>query len=172
MARSNIRAAGETLLKTILYEQHIISPYMGLLHLISEEPVSEEIMNRLFHGAKIFYHQYEACKLNDEGEQVGVDICIQYLNDFDTKIESEVLAESHKDVYLANPVGLIKFLHDCPEYSNDIYLMSDNIGWGFHQLLRNADAQSLENLIVETARNNGLLYGAVFNNAGEKDDIF
>lgn len=145
-------------MKRILYEQHLLSPDIGMLHAISDSPILDDTLNRLTDAADMLYYQYEA------GMQGGVDICIQHLNNFGQVMGSGVLTETYRDVYLVNPAELMKFLHSEPECSNETYLMSSNLERCFHEALQSPDHSSLEDLIIEICRNHGLLYSVVFDN--------
>ena len=141
-------------MKHILYEQHLVSPEMGFLHVVSEELVSDKILQNLIFAAETLFHQYEI--------DSGTDICIQHLNNFDETIQSKlVLEETYKNVYLVNPMNLVNFFDSYPEYSNEVYLMSDTLNNHFHKLLREKEEGQFSKLLIDVFKNHGLIYAII-----------
>ena len=141
-------------MKHILYEQHLVSPEIGFLHVVSEELVSDEILQNLKFAVEMLFYQYEA--------DSGIDVCIQYLNNFDETIQSElVLEETYKNIYLVNPIDLVNFFHSYPEYSNEVYLMSNALNNNFHRLLQEQKEGQFSELLIDTFKNDGLIYAII-----------
>ena len=63
----------------IFYEQHIATKEMGLLHVVSEAPVSGKVVKEMVNAAAVLYHQYGAGRLGADGHQEGCSICVQPL---------------------------------------------------------------------------------------------
>ena len=141
-------------MKHILYEQHLVSPDIGFLHVVSEELVSDEILQKFRFAVEMLLYQYEI-----DGR---IDICIQYLNNFDETIQTELVSEeTYKNVYLVNPIDLVNFFCSYPEYSNEVYLMSETLNSNFHGLLREQKEGQFSELLIDTFKNDGLIYAII-----------
>lgn len=144
-------------MRSLLHEQRLASPDMGMLHVISEDFVGKDIIDTLEYAAMILYYQYEAGRIGN------TDICVQYLRGFDVAIASGLdLIETYKQVYLTNPIELVNFFYHHPECVNEIYLMSDLLHLNFHDLLRNQGANLFDDLVKSVFEQDGLIYAVIF----------
>lgn len=152
----------------IFYEQHIATLELGLLHVVSEKPVSNKVVQAMMNAAEVLYHQYGAGRVNIDGEQEGASICVQYLPNLDRVIKENVsLPETERHICLANPLEIIMFYQSHPEYCSQIYLMSDPLNVKFHHLLKFEQNKSFDDVIKAVFEQEGLLYTII--SASERD---
>ena len=147
----------------IHYEQHIISPELGFLHVVSGENITDpKIVETLLEAAKILYHQYGAGRLGEDGKTEGTLMVIQYFDQISPDFKESVSCEeTESGVYLADPLEGIEFFQDKPEQSADILLMSDPLHIKFHNLLRDSNELQFDDVIKETFEQEGLFCAIV-----------
>ena len=144
------------------YERHITTLELGHLHIVSENEILDPIADAMMDAAEILYHQYGAGRLGQQGEQIGASIWIQYLPKIDNTVrENVVLAETNQQIYLVNPIEMTMFLQSHPHYSFDMFLMTDALHTQLYHLLRSEKNKSLDDMIMSTSEQAGLLYGII-----------
>ena len=146
----------------IFHEQHIATKEMGLLHVVSEAPVSGKVVKEMVNAAVVLYHQYGAGRLGADGDQEGCSIYVQPLPKIDKKMRAEIsLWETDAGIYLANPTEISMFFNKNPDYCSQVYLMSGAVNARFHDLLRADQNQSLDDVIQDVFNTLGLLYAVI-----------
>lgn len=147
------------------HEQHIQTTEMGYLHVVSDGHTSNKIIDAMMDAAEVLYHQYGASRITQEGEQLGAPICVQYIPKIDAVIKANIsLEKTEGDIYLANPLEVITFFQNNPEYCLQVYLMSDPLNVKFRDLFRLESNSSFDDMIKDTYDIEGLLYAIVQGN--------
>ena len=147
------------------HEQHIQTTEMGDLHVVSDSHTSNKVVDAMMDAAEVLYHQYGAGRITQEGEQLGASVCVQYIPRIDASIKADVsLEETEGRIYLANPLEVIMFFQNNPEYCPQIYLMSDQLNVKFRDLFRLENSSSFDEVIKDSYELEGLLYAIVVGN--------
>ena len=146
----------------IFHEQHIATKELGLLHVVSEAPVSKKVVKEMVNAAAVLCHQYGAGRLGADGHQEGCSIYVQPLPKIDKKMRAKVsLWETDAGIYLANPTEISMFFNKNPDYCSQVYLMSGVVNARFHDSLRVEQNQSLDDVIQDVFNTLGLLYAVI-----------
>ena len=144
------------------HEQHIVTKEMGLLHIVSEEPVSYKVVEGMVNAAAVLYHQYGAARRNAQGDQEGCSVYVQCLSRVDDTIKADVsLFETESGIYLANPTEIFMFFQKQPDYCSQVHLMSDVLNAKFHDLLKFEKNQLLDDVIQNIFETFGALYAVI-----------
>ncbi len=148
------------------HEQHIQTTEMGYFHVVSDSHTSNKVVDAMMDAAEVLYHQYGAGRITPEGEQLGASICVQYIPKIDAIMKADVsLEETEGHIYLADPLEVIMFFQNNPEYCPQIYLMSDLLNVKFRDLFKLENSSSFDNVIKDTYELEGLLYAIILGNS-------
>ena len=126
---------------------------MGVFHVLSEDRVSDEMIENLTYAVKCLSFQYGGHGLK----------CVEYV-ECSKALEGEdvLLVPTDSDIYLLNISDYLKYCRKSATDSSQIYIMSHDLYLRFRERVQSKDRDNIfEALIQEVYEREGLLYGII-----------